>query len=84
MQRITELQKASGDQLIITGGTEAGHANGTYSHSNGYKIDLRPTTKLNNYITSNFEKIGDNKYKDSSGNTYWRHPPDHWDVTITN
>lgn len=83
IQRITELQKASGDQLIITGGTETGHANGTYSHSEGYKIDLRPTTKLNNYITSNFEKIGDNKYKDSNGNTYWRHPPDHWDVTIT-
>lgn len=83
IQRITELQKASGDQLIITGGTETGHANGTYSHSSGYKIDLRPTSKLNTYITQNFEKIGDNKYKDSNGNTYWRHPPDHWDVTIT-
>lgn len=83
IQRITELQKASGDQLIITGGTETGHANGTYSHSEGYKIDLRPTSKLNNYITQNFERIGDNKYRDSNGNTYWRHPPDHWDVTIT-
>ncbi len=85
IQRITELQKASGDQLIVTGGTETGHANSAYSHANGYKIDLRPTSKLNNYITQNFEKVPgvDNKYKDSNGNTYWRHPPDHWDVTIT-
>jgi len=27
--------------IYITGGTETGHSNGTYSHANGHKIDLR-------------------------------------------
>lgn len=83
ISRLNQLQSAAGEKLVITGGTETGHATMPYSHSNGYKIDLRPSTKLNEYITTNFERIGNNKYQDSNGNTYYRHPPDHWDITIT-
>lgn len=37
--------------ITITGGTEAGHSSGTYSHANGYKLDLRlPTTDGSNQI----------------------------------
>ncbi|WP_278258040.1 hypothetical protein [Nocardioides convexus] len=34
------LKRASGCGLTITGGTETGHASGTYSHWNGYKPGL--------------------------------------------
>lgn len=34
------LKRASGCALNITGGTEVGHASGTYSHYNGYKLDF--------------------------------------------
>ena len=87
IDRLVQLQDAVGVPLVLTGGTEAGHADGQYSHANGYKVDIRPTKALNDYITNpdnGFTKIGNNKYKDSNGNTYWRHPPDHWDITITN
>jgi len=85
IDRIVELQGKVGEKFIVTGGTEAGHASGEYSHANGYKLDLSTTPKLNEYIYSNFTKIGDTKYKDGNGNTYYRHgPDDHWDITITN
>lgn len=84
INRITELQAQVGEPFVITGGTEAGHAGGQYSHANGYKIDLRPTPALSNYIYSNYTQIGPTKYRDPRGNTYYRHEPDHWDITITN
>src|SRR3954471_7859476 len=34
------LKSASGCSINITGGTEVGHASGTYSHYHGYKIDI--------------------------------------------
>jgi Type IV secretion system pilin len=82
IQRVKELKALVGTSFIITGGTEVGHAGGTYSHANGYKIDLRVDTKLNDYITTNFTSIGGSKWKDANGNIYYRHgPPDHWDIT---
>lgn len=86
LDRALELQNAVGERLVITGGTEAGHSTSIeYSHSNGYKLDLRPSTALNSHIYNNYEQIGPSKYRDSNGNTYYRHGPhDHWDITITN
>ena len=37
---IKTLKSASGCAIQITGGTETGHAGGTYSHWNGYKLDI--------------------------------------------
>lgn len=84
--RIKELQTAVGVPFIVTGGTEVGHAAGQYSHANGYKIDIHPTAALNQYIATNstFTKIGTTKWKDSRGNIYYRHAPDHWDILFTN
>lgn len=85
INRVNELQKKVNVPLNITGGTETGHSEkGEYTHGNGYKVDIRPNDTLNNYIYTNFTKIGPTKYKDSNGNTYYRHEPDHWDITITN
>lgn len=85
VSRIVELQNAVGTPFTITGGTETGHSEkGTYSHGNGYKVDIKPVPELNSYIYKNFTKIGPTKYQDRNGNTYYRHEPDHWDITITN
>ena len=77
------LKQASGCALNITGGTETGHASGTYSHWNGYKLDFSLSTCLNNYITSHFSSIGGSKWQSASGNVYYRES-NHWDVTYYN
>ena len=33
-------------EIVVTAGTEGGHAEGPISHSTGYKVDLRPTPSL--------------------------------------
>jgi hypothetical protein len=77
------LKSASGCGLNITGGTETGHASGTYSHWNGYKLDYSLTTCLGNYIRSRFAYIGGNKWQSGSGNIYFLES-NHWDVTYYN
>jgi hypothetical protein len=77
------LKSASGCALTITGGTETGHASGTYSHWNGYKVDFRLTTCLTNYVKSKFASIGGNKWKSNAGNIYYLES-NHWDVTYHN
>lgn len=80
------LRNASGCWLTITGGTETGHASGTYSHWNGYKLDFNPTTCVTNYVTSSFTRIsnrsdGAARYRSAAGNVYARESS-HWDVTF--
>jgi len=77
------LKNASGCALHITGGTETGHASGTYSHWNGYKLDFRMSTCLTNYITGTFTSIGGGKWRAASGNVYYNET-NHWDVTYYN
>lgn len=73
---VITLKNASGSSsLIITGGTEVGHAAGTYSHTNGYKVDVRHATTLDNYIHSAFTKIANRadgypQWQAASGNIY--------------
>ena len=69
------LKGACGCSLIITGGTETGHAGGTYSHANGYKFDFRKNTALDSYIKNSFTKIANRadgypQWKAASGNIY--------------
>lgn len=72
--------------MIVTGGAEVGgpHTQGVYSHTNGYKIDLEDSLKVNNYIENKYERIGTRGdgaplYVDTKGNTYARESS-HWDV----
>ena len=55
---IKTFKSVSGCAITITGGTEIGHASGTYSHWNGYKVDVRPTTCVSSYITSRYAYYG--------------------------
>lgn len=77
------FKSASGCALTITGGTETGHASGTYSHWNGYKLDYRLTTCVTNYIKGSYASIGGNKWKSAAGNIYYLES-NHWDVTYYN
>jgi len=69
--------------VTITGGSECGHAGGTYSHGNGYKTDLRPNTNLNNYIQQQgCSTTPDTNCKGKDGNIYRYETAGgaHWDV----
>lgn len=77
------LKNSSGCSLTVTGGTETGHADGTYSHWNGYKLDFSMTSCLTNYVTGTFTSIGGNKWQSGSGNIYFNES-NHWDVTFHN
>jgi hypothetical protein len=82
---LTTLKSASGCAINVTGGTEVGHASGTYSHYNGYKADINPNTCITNYIHSSFTQIstrsdGAARWRSSAGNVYARES-NHFDIT---
>jgi hypothetical protein len=82
---VRTLHTASGCAVNITGGTETGHASGTYSHRNGYKVDISKYTCVGNYIKNTFTRIanrGDGypQWKAASGNIYCDEGS-HWDIT---
>ena len=82
---IITLHGASGCAINITGGTEVGHASGTYSHYNGYKVDVNPTSCVTSYIHNNFAYQGKRSdgaplYKSAAGNLY-ADEGSHWDIT---
>ena len=79
------LKRASGCALTITGGTETGHAGGTYSHAAGYKLDYSRTSCLTSWVQSTYTYIGvrgdgARQYRAASGNVY-ADEGNHWDVT---
>ena len=83
IQGAQTLKSASGCALNVTGGTETGHASGTYSHWNGYKLDYSLSTCVNNYVQGTFAYIGGSKWQSGSGNIYYKEG-NHWDVTYYN
>lgn len=81
---VKTLKTASGCAVNITGGTEVGHASGTYSHYNGYKVDTGKSTCLNGYITRSFTRIGNRgdgyaQWRSAAGNIYCDEG-NHWDI----
>lgn len=82
---VKTLRTASGCAINITGGTEVGHASGTYSHYNGYKVDVSKNTCINNYVHNSFTQIanrGDGypQWRSAAGNIYCDEGS-HWDIT---
>ena len=81
---LTTLRAASRCAIVVTGGTETGHATGTYSHWNGSKIDIRRTACVDAYVAKWFTNIGEvagwgYQYKAKSGNLY-TNEGHHWDI----
>lgn len=72
---IVTLKNASKCSIVITGGTETGHASGTYSHWNGYKLDISLNSCIDAYVKKSFayqglRSDGAPLYKSSAGNLY--------------
>lgn len=81
---IRTYKRVSGCAVTITGGTETGHASGTYSHWNGYKVDISRSTCNDNYIRGHYSYIGLRgdgypMYQAASGNVY-TNEGSHWDI----
>ncbi|GAA3201760.1 hypothetical protein GCM10010532_021980 [Dactylosporangium siamense] len=81
---IITFKRASGCAVTITAGTETGHAGGTYSHWNGYKLDIQKTSCVNGYITGHYAYVGyipgwGYQYQAASGNLY-TDEGNHWDI----
>jgi hypothetical protein len=81
---VKTLKTASGCAVNSTGGTETGHASGTYSHWNGYKVDISKYTCIGNYIRNSFTRIanrGDGypQWRSAAGNIYCDEG-NHWDI----
>ncbi|KAK0213450.1 hypothetical protein DFS33DRAFT_1377941 [Desarmillaria ectypa] len=82
---VITLKRASVSRsLVITGGTEIGHASGTYSHANGYKVDIRHAPAVDNYIKKHFNQIANRsdgypQWQAPSGNIYCDEGS-HWDI----
>ena len=72
------LQQRSGCPIVVTGGTEVGHASGTYSHYNGYKIDWQMSSCVTSYVLRNGRSIGGSKW--TIGSTVYYNERNHWDV----
>ncbi|WP_433247922.1 hypothetical protein ACQPYK_47885 [Streptosporangium sp. CA-135522] len=80
---VIALKRQSDCPIVVTGGTEVGHAPGRYSHHRGYKLDIKPNHCINQYITHEhvFDSVrGDGAplYRDSG--TIYAREADHWDI----
>jgi hypothetical protein len=83
---LLDLKDDSGCPLVVSGGTEVGHAPGPYSHEAGYKLDVLPNRCVNAFIRRNFTRIrtrgdGAPQYREPEGSTFAREPS-HWDITF--
>lgn len=78
-----------GCNIIVTGGTEIGHAESDTGHSSGYKIDINKTyynDPFSTYIENTMEELeptanGYPRYKDSCNNIYLDEG-NHWDIKV--
>lgn len=85
---VITLKRSSGCAVTITGGTETGHASGTYSHWTGYKVDVALSTCVNGYVTGTFPRTGTRSdgaalYTSAAGNVYAKEG-NHWDILYKN
>ena len=79
------FKQSSSCQINVTGGTEVGHAKGTFSHSTGWKIDISLNTCVNDYITTNLQHIDDRadgspQYQNIQDIYALEKNPPHWDI----
>ncbi|WP_344208902.1 hypothetical protein [Nonomuraea bangladeshensis] len=82
--QIIQLKQESHCPILVTGGTEDGHAPGQFSHGNGYKLDIGHNSCIDQYITKNYQRSGvrgdgARLYRAPSGTTF-ANESDHWDI----
>ncbi|GAA1257460.1 hypothetical protein GCM10009677_04850 [Sphaerisporangium rubeum] len=86
---VVDLKRRSGCRVVLTGGTETGHAHGTRSHGNGYKVDIEHNRCVDRFIRGKrsgaIRKDGAGLYHERrpSGHTVYADEPSHWDIAFT-
>ncbi|MFB9830686.1 hypothetical protein [Actinoallomurus acaciae] len=83
---VLRLREASRCGLVISGGTERGHAHGPYSHGSGHKLDILPSRCLNHFVRRHYHRVhrrGDGAalYRTADRNLFARERS-HWDITF--
>jgi hypothetical protein len=83
---VLRLREQSRCGLVISGGTERGHAGGEFSHGAGYKLDVLPSRCINRFVRHHYQRIhrrGDGAalYRTPSRSLFAREPS-HWDITF--
>lgn len=84
IDQVIAIKKDCNCTIIVTGGSEAGHAGGSYSHGAGYKIDIGLNSAVNTYLGGLIRadyRGSDPRYLDRCGNEYVRES-NHWDITV--
>ena len=84
---VLRLHEASHCRLVISGGTERGHAGGALSHGRGYKLDILPNRCLDRFVRHHYRRIrtrGDGAalYRATPTRSLYAREPSHWDVTF--
>ncbi|GHH65844.1 hypothetical protein GCM10017673_10600 [Streptosporangium violaceochromogenes] len=80
---VIALKRRSGCPIVITGGTEIGHAPGRYSHHAGYKLDISPNRCISGYIKREYpyrRVRGDGARLYGDSGTVYARESDHWDI----
>ena len=79
------FKKSSGCDVVVTGGTERGHASGPRSHWSGYKADVAPNRcvdrAVERYPFTGVRGDGARLYRSPDGALFAREK-DHWDITF--
>jgi hypothetical protein len=83
---VLRLREDSHCPLVISGGTERGHARGEFSHGAGYKLDILPNRCLNHFVRHRYQRIhtrgdGARVYRSPERSLFAREPS-HWDITF--
>ena len=82
---VIDFAESSGCEITITGGTERGHAPGTYSHANGYKLDITTgrcvDSAIKRHPSAGTRGDGARLYRAPDGTVFARER-DHWDITF--
>jgi hypothetical protein len=78
------LRTTSRCTIVVTGGTEVGHADLPFSHYDGYKIDIRLNSCVTGFIRTTFEPVvppalGAEQYRSADGDLY-SYEGNHWDI----
>ncbi|MEO3814365.1 hypothetical protein ABGB17_35665 [Sphaerisporangium sp. B11E5] len=86
---VVDLKRRSGCRVVVTGGTETGHAHGPRSHGSGYKIDIEHNKCIDRFIrgkrSGTVRGDGAGLYHEyrPTGHTVYADEPSHWDIAFT-
>jgi hypothetical protein len=83
---VLRLRESSRCGMVISGGTERGHAGGQLSHGKGYKLDILPSHCLDRFVRHHYQRIhtrgdGAAQYR-APGRSLFAREPSHWDITF--